>query len=304
MNNIRNILQNNKYDLKTEYINARRDDVFKKIVDSLPFKEDVLMKYTSRFEEVVEEYKNCMVCKSLLTCKNKMEGYSILPQTLDDKLTFSYKPCKYMRKHLNDTKYQKNVIMFDIPKEIRDAKMNKVFIDDKNRIPTIEYLTNFLKNYKNNPNQKGLYLNGNFGSGKTYLVSAMFNELAKSNISSVVIYWPEYLRSLKATFQNPQANEFNTKFNTMKKAPLLLIDDLGAEGVSSWSRDEILGSVLQYRMQEKLPTFITSNLTLTELEIHLAGTSNKVDLLKAKRIMERIGQLCINMKLVSSNNRK
>ena len=152
---------------------------------------------------------------------------------------------------------------------------------------------------------KGLYLHGNFGCGKTYLLAAMFNELAKENVRSVITYWPEYLRSLKSSYSSSSSYEFKDKYNEVKYAKLLLIDDLGAEGVTSWSRDEILGTILQYRMQEHLPTFITSNLNLKELEEHLSvSTTNKSERVKAVRIIERIKQLTIDAEMIGQNNRK
>ena len=133
----------------------------------------------------------------------------------------------------------------------------------------------------------------------------MFNELAKNNVKSVIIYWPEYLRSLKSSYSSSSNDEFKDKYNEVKYAKLLLIDDLGAEGVTSWSRDEILGTILQYRMQENLPTFITSNLNIKELEEHLSiTTSNKLEKVKAKRIIERIKQLTIDTQMIGENNRK
>ena len=120
-----------------------------------------------------------------------------------------------------------------------------------------------------------------------------------------MVYWPEYLRSLKASYGSSSSDEFKEKYNEVKYAKLLLIDDLGAEGVTSWSRDEILGTILQYRMQEGLPTFITSNLNLKELEDHLSiTTSNKSERVKAVRIIERIKQLTCDMEMISKNNRK
>ena len=44
----------------------------------------------------------------------------------------------------------------------------------------------------------------------------------------------------------------------MKNTEILFIDDIGAENCSAWSRDEVLGPILQYRMQSHLPTFFTS----------------------------------------------
>ena len=76
------------------------------------------------------------------------------------------------------------------------------------------------------------------------------------------------------------------------------------ESVTYWSRDEILGTILQYRMEEGLTTFFTSNLDYKELETALSITKNKVDSLKATRIMERIKNLTIEKTMVGENRRK
>lgn len=289
-------------DINKEYAKAKKDDIFKKIVDSLPLNDDTLMKYTSKIEDSSNEYKNCLECKSLSVCKNKISGYCLLPHVVNDNLLFTYKPCKYTKKYNKDNKYKDKITLFDIPREIANAKMSDIYTNDKNRVEVIKWLTNFVKNYSKD--QKGLFLHGNFGSGKTYLISAALNELAKKDIRSVIIYYPEFLRSLKASFNASEPDEFEHRFNLIKKTQILLIDDLGAESVTSWSRDEILGSLLQYRMQENLTTFITSNLNIDELQIHLANSNNKVEVLKAKRIIERVKQLTIDMEMISKNNRE
>ena len=56
-------------------------------------------------------------------------------------------------------------------------------------------------------------------------------------------------------------------------------------------------------MDEKLPTFFTSNLNLEELEMHLSISSSGVDKIKARRIIERIKEVSIPMKLESKNRR-
>ena len=108
------------------------------------------------------------------------------------------------------------------------------------------------------------------------------------------------LRILKASF----SDDFEIKMHDLKTCDILLIDDIGAESVTPWSRDEILGTILQYRMDACLPTFLTSNLTIEELESHLSQTKNGVDVIKARRIIERIKQLTVDMELISENRRK
>ena len=85
---------------------------------------------------------------------------------------------------------------------------------------------------------------------------------------------------------------------------VLLIDDIGAENNSAWARDEVLGTILQHRMDNNYTTFFTSNFTIEELEQVLAETSKGSDIIKAKRIIERIKYLTIEDKLVSQNKRK
>ena len=56
-------------------------------------------------------------------------------------------------------------------------------------------------------------------------------------------------------------------------------------------------------MEEELPTFFTSNLTLDELESTLSNTNNGIEKIKAKRIIERIKQLTVPLELISKNRR-
>lgn len=308
MENINNTIKgvkDLKYKLKVAYEEAKKDPYFKELTDSINLSDDELMKHTSLFEDSKEEYKNCKSCKNLAACKNKMTGFCFLPVLKEGRLNFSYVACKYKEKYLSDCKYQKNVTSMDVPREIREAKIKDIYTDDKQREKVIKWILNYIKEYKKGNFGKGLYLHGNFGCGKTYLLAAMFNELAKENVRSVITYWPEYLRSLKSSYSSSSSYEFKDKYNEVKYAKLLLIDDLGAEGVTSWSRDEILGTILQYRMQEHLPTFITSNLNLKELEEHLSvSTTNKSERVKAVRIIERIKQLTIEAEMIGQNNRK
>ena len=90
----------------------------------------------------------------------------------------------------------------------------------------------------------------------------------------------------------------------MKRSPILMIDDIGADAMSSWIRDEVFGVILQYRMQEQLPTFFSSNFTMDELEQHLSVTQRgDEEPLKAKRIMERIRYLTKEIEMTGRNRR-
>ena len=286
--------------LKKNFQEASKNEIFQKFVQKIRLKEEELMKYTSLLEESAEEYNHCEECEGLLACQNHLIGYAYLPKINEGKLIFEYKACKYKEKQLKQQNHQKNIALFDMPKEIREAKMKDIYTKDKKRYPIIKWMKEFITTYKENPHQKGLFLSGSFGCGKTYLISAMINELAKDNIKSAIVYWPEFLRDLKTSFQT----DFKEKVESIKKVPILLIDDIGAETTTVWSRDEILGPILQYRMDEKLPTFFTSNLDLNGLEQHFSFSKDQIENVKARRIMERIKQLTEYQEMISENLRK
>ena len=116
------------------------------------------------------------------------------------------------------------------------------------------------------------------------------------------MYYPEMLSRLKSTFDST-VESYNEVLDKIKICDILQIDDIGAETVTNWSRDEILGTILQYRMEHELSTFLTSNLTIEELETHLSLVKNNMDKVKARRIIERIKQLTTDMELISVNRR-
>lgn len=282
------------------YEEALKDEKFKRLVDALNIDPKILMKYTSSLEESAIEYDNCMHCHNILGCKNKINGYIYLPNIDGKRIRFDYVACKKTQKNNKENRYMKNVYVFDIPEEIKKAKISDIYIEYKERFNVITYLNDFIKNYGKKESLKGLYLHGNFGCGKTYLVSAAFNELAKKGYKSAIVFWPEFLGDLKTSFQT----DFKEKFDKVKKVPLLLIDDIGAENTTNWGRDDILCPLLQYRMDEGLTTFFTSNMDIKSLEEHFAVTKESVQGLKAKRLIERVKQLTTDMEMMSNNLRK
>ena len=290
-----------KKSLEMKFVKALKDENFVRIANTLDVSDDIKMKYTSHLQEIAKQIDVCANCKGLGNCPYVIKGLIEYPVVEDQVIRFVYKKCKYKLKEEKDTDYLKNVNFYKMPEELKKASLKKIYKDDANRLETVKALKIFYDDYLKNKKEKGIYLHGNFGSGKSYLIAALFNELAKKDIKSTIVYFPELLRSLKSGFGND--NEFDRRFEEIKETPILLIDDIGAEKVTEWSRDEILGNILQYRMDSNLPTFFTSNLSIEELESNLAITKNKTDLVKARRIIERIKFLTKEIKMVSINRR-
>ena len=307
MENLKDVLNGrygkSNYRLEADYQkNYDEDMTFRKIANDLDLPKETLMKYTTKLERTSCELKNCKNCKNLYECKNEIDGYVYYPQKNESDIEFCYIPCKYKKEMDKINEYKSNIYHFNISDNLKNASMASIDTSDKNRFETIKWVNNFIKNYQKGTPIKGIYLNGNFGCGKTYLLSAMLNELAKKGSKVAMIYYPEFLRALKESFNG--TDEYKIKFNYKKKVDVILLDDIGAETVTEWSRDEVLGTILQYRMEENLPTLFTSNLTMKELEIHLSTTNKDIDKVKARRIIERIKQLTTDITMISENKRK
>ena len=285
-------------DLLKAYHEATKDPSFVKLVTKIKLKEERAMKYTSKLERCVQELNNCKNCPGLHECKNPSKGYVYYPRVEEDRVYFDAIACKYMQeKNKIDANSSK---MYYQPYQIKLANMKDIDKKDKKRLDAIKWIVNFYKNYKKDQHIKGLYLHGSFGSGKTYLLAALLNELTKEGAKAVICYYPEMLRHLKESF----GSTFDVDMDELKTCDLLLIDDIGAENLTSWARDEVLSTILQYRMDASLPTFFTSNLNIDELEAHLSETKESVDKVKARRIIERIKQLTDDIEIISVNRRQ
>lgn len=277
-----------QYDLDKSFVTAMQDKDFALLVNQLKIPKEHAMKITSKLETIVEENKNCHNCKGFFMCQNSYQGHQIVPEKKEGRLYFSYKPCRFTQAVLDK----------EMARHVR-VRMKDIDTSDKNQLKVIKWLDTFYENYDVTKPMKGLYLHGNFGSGKTYLLSALLNELAyNKNVDIEIVYFQDALRTLKEDWDN-----FSYLMHRYQTVDILLLDDIGAEKVTDWGRDEILGTILQARMEANKTTFFTSNLTIQELEQSLSLTNAKVDKVKSRRIIERIKQLSMEMALISENRR-
>ncbi|ANU11376.1 primosomal protein DnaI [Planococcus antarcticus DSM 14505] len=252
--------------------------------------------------EYIDQSHDCNKCPSLDVCINHLKGFE--PNLVLERGTVGISYTKCRLKEASDNKRHASSLIHSMymPKEVMQATLDGFDLDDS-RMEAFRAVGDFLDQATGPDNlpEKGLYLYGQFGIGKSYLLSAVANELAEINVKSVLVFVPEFMREMKQAIGDQTLQE---KVDYVKKADVLMLDDIGAEAMSSWTRDEVLGTILHYRMSEKLPTFMSSNFSYSELEYHLTYSQRgeKEDL-KAARIMERIRALTNSVKLDGRNRR-
>ena len=190
--------------------------------------------------------------------------------------------------------------LINLPATLKKASLAQVDLDDLGRLPVFENLLAFVEQYP--AIQKGLYLYGDFGVGKSFMVAALAHDLSeKRGVSSTLLHYPSFVIDVKNAIGD---GNVKTLVDELKLSEVLILDDIGAEQSTAWVRDEILQVILQYRMQEDLPTFFTSNFNFEELEQHFAkGKHGNDETWEARRVMERIRYLAEETRLEGVNRR-
>lgn len=227
----------------------------------------------------LEEKENCVNCKGLEECKNSTNGYESFIS--DNNLIYSSE-CKYLTAQLVENRKRQKLKMLYSPQLI-DASISTFRRDTENRIKCLKYVTNFLKSEEY---YKGAYICGDLGTGKTYLLAVLANELVKKERETIFVYFPDLINDLKDNF-----SLLNEKLEELKKVDVLIIDDFGVGNMTPWVRDSILAPILNYRMLAYKPLFISSNVKFFDLAKYLKVPGD-VDGISSGRLFRRINELC------------
>jgi len=157
------------------------------------------------------------------------------------------------------------------------------------------------KSILNNQTRRGIYIYGPTGTGKTYLMGCIYNYFKQNGKEPAILYYPEFIRKIKSKISN---NSYDLYIDLIRDEEILIIDDIGAENITEFIRDEVLGPIINHREAEKLPTFFSSNLSIDDLSELLSNGRTTVDKTKALRIVERIHSLSASHFLDGENERE
>ena len=213
-----------------------------------------------------------------------MEGYTPKLFLNGKVIDITYVPTEAKLNSEAKKRAENRIELIDLPAKLRHVELENVDATPE-RDDVLDEVGIFLASFKKNKHTKGLYLTGDFGVGKTYILAGLTNLIARQGSRVVFLHVLSFIASLGSHFQD---NSLNDEIDRIASAPVLIFDDIGAETLSEWSRDDVLGVILQKRMDNVLPTFFSSNMTMDGLNEHFAKTRNSVDEVKARRLMERV----------------
>jgi DNA replication protein DnaC len=131
----------------------------------------------------------------------------------------------------------------------------------------------------------GLIFTGDLGTGKTHLAAAIGNFLMENQ--SVPVYFASYIDILNAIKDSFDTGERTRDMIT--NVDLLIIDDLGKEQATEWSR-ETLFTIINHRYEHDLPMVITTNYSAGQLQKRIGAAT-----------VSRIAEMCEGIRMTGSD---
>ncbi len=137
----------------------------------------------------------------------------------------------------------------------------RLSIEERNRLRNAYTIS---LNYSSEP--KGwLIFRGGYGVGKTHLAAAIANERVSMGLPVLFLTAPDLLDELRSTFSSSNDANFSERFESVRTSPFLVIDDYGTQANTAWAWEKIF-QLIDYRYSAKLPTVITTNRDIDDLD--------------------------------------
>ncbi|GAI40982.1 unnamed protein product, partial [marine sediment metagenome] len=131
-----------------------------------------------------------------------------------------------------------------------------------------------------------LVLAGPSGSGKTHLAAAIANERVSQGQPAFFISTPDLLDRLRSTFNTNNEIPYDEFFDQVRNAPLLVLDDLGAQTSTPWAKEK-LDQLLNHRFNSELPTVIVAIIPIEQLEDRIRTRLTDPDLCHIYAVEEK-----------------
>ncbi|WP_338971578.1 ATP-binding protein [Spiroplasma endosymbiont of Panorpa germanica] len=260
-------------------------------------------------ENFIQNYHECKEGK-LEDCLQTPKGYQPFLEWNHKMFYAGSKHCAHWIKSNKNYEIKKNFIYSDYdvddnPETLMSyhSKIKKGEVVDNSRIKYLEIVSDIIKNdYK-----KGVYLSGLPGVGKTFLLQLTANQFAlKQKVAFITV--SNLIKTIKDGFSNNETQKENL-LRTLMNVDCLFIDDIGGEVVTAYSRDEILFTLLNYRMENKKTTFFSANFSLNKLDViygvaEINCSDREIIKTKTDRFVERVKGLVTQDHMIMGENKR
>lgn len=245
--------------------------------------------------------RTCQNCPGLDFCTRPVRGQqTTLTLSQDGLLDETFTACPYLKTQQMQQAHCRNFLYSHMKKEDYMTGINGIASSLTGEDPA--YIKAVRECALSLQQPYGLFFYGEPGSGKSYLLMAAANDLARKGLKVSFVRVPFLMAELKETLQDKEHRQ--TIMRDLRNADVLFLDDFGSENISAWTRDGILFPLLDERMNRKKKTYFASNLRMQELLESYTIDSRTDNRVAATRLMDRVKALAPAVYLPGHSRRK
>lgn len=145
------------------------------------------------------------------------------------------------------------------------------FQDFDESIPGTQLAFEEALSFAGDPTHRWLVLSGPVGVGKTHLAVAIAQHAIEQN--SMAAYFaavPDLMDHLRSSFAPGSEEGYDERFEEIRTAQLLVLDDLGTENATPWAQEKLY-QIINHRYVDRLPTVITTNVDIHSIDDRIAS---------------------------------
>lgn len=256
-------------------------------------------------------HKQCKFCGKLLDLKDYMALYE---NNYIENIATAYSRCncdeankiwkiydefieKEKLKEFNLKQIDKLFQNNNLGKRQLNSTFENYKITNKNK-KAYENAKKYANKLINGETDKGLFITGTYGVGKTYLASCIANETIKNKNTVVFGTLIQLLDYIKDTYKDSSVSD-KEYLNLYSSVDLLIIDDLGKEKPTEWVLEKLF-LIVNNRYNNYLPIVITTNYNRNQLRERLCVNKNysMVD-----SIISRLYEMCGGIEIKDEDHR-
>ncbi len=273
---------NDDFDFQEYIKEIKNNNLISPIIASLKITDDEIETYYELFNYYLNINNKCFSCQSKNECNHSTKGlmYQIKRDSYNQ-LSDSFIICKYFK----DYYVRKNNLLyttFDKEEILDDSQKN--FVYDNIALLGKDFTKRIISLLKGEKISGAFLQLKNAKIRLKLLKSLSYGLLLKYKVSIVKL--SDLLKEIKSDFKT---NDKEDTFKIVLESDILIIDGLGNEAISAWSRDEILLSLIDNRLQSEKTTILCSEFSLEELpKIYKLNYNDDT---KANHLIEKINEI-------------
>jgi DNA replication protein DnaC len=179
-----------------------------------------------------------------------------------------------------------------IPRKYRGVSFDRAPVTELPG-PQVQAVKRFVRDVDANLDAgRGLWFEGNVGTGKTTLAMLVSRAALDAGRSVAIYSLPRLLAEIRATFEDGSEGSYVDFLDRLAVVDLLHVDDVGAERSSEWVLEQLY-SIVNARYEDERSMVITTNLEQERLEEQIG-----------KRTVSRLKEMCDPVPLYGEDARR